>query len=52
MDDLYELKLETERTKEEIINYVTVIETFYTEKLNRFKTSMMKLKKRNGFKTQ
>jgi hypothetical protein len=33
LDDLFELNLEVKRNKDEIISYVKVIESFYTDKL-------------------
>lgn len=39
LDDLFELKLESSRTREEIVSYVKVIETFYTDKLQKVKES-------------
>lgn len=46
LDDLFDLKLEVDRTKKEILNYVTTIENFFTEKLLKIKLDTeRKLKK-------
>lgn len=42
MDDLFELDLDLQRNKSEIINYVKVIETFYTDKLAKVRANYEK----------
>jgi hypothetical protein len=38
LDDLFDLKADLFRTKKEIVNYMQIVETFYTDKLHRLKT--------------